>query len=122
MCSLCNSEETLQEVKNEQNKITFLCEACRCCDECGEEIEEIDASNWKKILEFIRPSGWIFLDPSTFETNEVTMLYCGYCRDLFCNTCKSMTCKERCDECSAPCSEGCECKDPSEVCQEEKLM
>ncbi len=122
MCSLCQSDENLKDARNETNEHIQLCDVCRSCEECHEVLEEIEATNWKKVVEIVRPSGWIFLDPSTFEKNEVYILYCNCCLDLFCNTCQSMTCKERCDECSAPCSEGCECNDPSEVCQEEKLM
>lgn len=109
MCSICSSEETLKDALDANTKKIKLCESCRICEECNEEVEDIDSENWKIVTRVIRPAGWIFLDSSIFKQYEDFALFCGYCKDLFCNTCKSMTCKKRCNECSAPCSEGCDC-------------
>lgn len=118
MCSLCESEETLKEALNEKGDSISLCEGCRRCKHCQDiiEDEEIDENNWKWEKEIVRDCGYNTKAKRVgigYVEIEAYSLYCGCCSWLFCGICKSMECKERCDECSAPCSEGCLCKDPS---------
>jgi hypothetical protein len=81
LCSLCGSDEHCKEGLNEENKPILLCENCRCCEDCNDEIEDIDTSNWIVVERVIRPGGWIFQDPSTFERFTEYALFCGVCRD-----------------------------------------
>lgn len=107
MCSICGSEEIKKTGKSHKEEDISLCENCCLCEECCEEVEEILPDSWKLKVYVIRPADWIFLDPSTFEKEEDYCLLCNCCRQFFCDTCKSMDCKERCDTCDAPCSEDC---------------
>jgi hypothetical protein len=112
MCSVCESDENLKEGVNEKGETISLCDACRTCEGCDQEVdEEIDSTNWILTTRIIRPAGWIFQDPSTFKRYKEYALYCGACCWLFCSVCESLECKDRCEECSAPCSEGCSCKE-----------
>ena len=129
MCTLCESDEQLKEAFNEKGEQIFLCEDCCRCEECTEILEEIEQEHWVLVTEIVRDCGYISMkNPDVKKVGigyveiEEYKLYCSCCKDLVCLTCKSMNCKERCDECSAPCSENCGCKDPSNQTEGQRLI
>jgi hypothetical protein len=109
-CFACGTKNLLQKALNEKGERVYLCETCRCCDACGHEEENITESNWRPIQKIIRPAGWIFQSIATFQREDLIMVLCGMCRDLWCSKCKSVNdCKKRCDDCNEPCCNECDC-------------
>lgn len=110
-CHLCRTNEgPLKKGFDETGGFIRLCSACCLCTNCGtEEFDGIDRDNWRLTKDFIRPAGWIFQDPSTFQTVCYYELYCSGCKDLWCASCLSLDCVTRCEDCCAACSDPCEC-------------
>lgn len=107
MCSICSSDDSTKKGYSQKGEEIQLCETCCVCEECYEDVEEILVENWKLKVYCIRPAGWIFLTSSSFERFEDYCLLCDSCKEYFCDMCKSMVCKKRCETCDSPCSENC---------------
>ena len=116
-CHLCD-EPAYKEGVDETESPIALCESCCVCMNCRtQEFEEITSDLWKLTKTPVRPGGWIFQDPSTFQTVCYYELYCSCCRDLWCATCLCLTCTRRCDECCAPCSDPCDCSNRTNLAE-----
>jgi hypothetical protein len=117
-CMLCLELDATSIVNGEAGEEYAICTECvTYCEECNSELD-LDNVYIVKLEQHILPGGWIFAEPGTeFKKEEYLVVYCGYCRDMVCRTHKSMNCPSRCENCSHPCSDECECENLTVICQ-----